>query len=168
MIILDEIFFILINGLIIYINITNISFNVLFTSYYYRNQTNDFSVIRDWVPYSNMTQSVKWLNFHLQHKDKVKVNLRTTNGALNTIENTTDGFIVDLTPPVLMSLGDGTEEGKDIEFQVQDTLDKKLPFVLTISLPTLLLTCTSIIEYICELTVGKHNIKKVASMIMIV
>ncbi|CAC5384518.1 unnamed protein product [Mytilus coruscus] len=85
------------------------------------NQTNDYSVIRDWVPYSNTTRSVKWLNFHLQHKDKVKVNLRTTNGALNTIVNTTDGFVVDLTPPTLISLGDGLEPGKDIEFQSGNT-----------------------------------------------
>lgn len=94
-----------------------------------RNQTNDFSVIRDWVPYSNTTRSVKWLNFHLQHKDKVKVNLRTTNGALNTIVNTTNGFVVDLTPPTLISLGDGLEPGKDIEFQVKNLFGHIVPLM---------------------------------------
>jgi len=80
------------------------------------------------VKFSNLTTSVKWLNFHLHHKDKVKLNLRTTNGALNTIVNSTDGFVVDLTPPVLIELGDGSTVGKDLEFQVYtiETSDKYL------------------------------------------
>jgi hypothetical protein len=93
---------------------------ILYFNFFFRNQTNDYSVIRDWVKFSNLTTSVKWLNFHLHHKDKVKLNLRTTNGALNTIVNSTDGFVVDLTPPVLIELGDGSTVGKDLEFQVRN------------------------------------------------
>jgi hypothetical protein len=74
--------------------------------------------VRDWVPLSNETREVDWVNFHLKHKDNVKVKLRTTNGALNSIINETDGFIVDLTPPVLVNLGDGSVLHEDNTFQV--------------------------------------------------
>jgi hypothetical protein len=59
--------------------------------------------VRDWVPLSNETREVDWVNFHLKHKDNVKE---------------TDGFIVDLTPPVLVNLGDGSVLHEDKTFQV--------------------------------------------------
>ena len=77
----------------------------------------DFEEIRDWTKFEASTTSVKWLNFHNRHKDRVKSSLRTTNKALNDIVNSTDGFVVDLTPPELHYLRDGTES-KDGEFQV--------------------------------------------------
>lgn len=75
-------------------------------------------MFRDWVTFSNETNYVEWVNFHLKHKDQVKVNLKTTNAAMNTIQNETTGFVIDLTPPVLVSLGDGPFLHQDITFQV--------------------------------------------------
>ena len=89
---------------------------------FYSNNTGNYEVFRDWVPFSNETEEVNWVNFHLQHKDHVKVQLRTTNGALNSVVNETDGFVVDLTPPVLVNLGDGAILGQDIAFQVSSQL----------------------------------------------
>eukprot|EP00105_Crassostrea_gigas_P044578 XP_019928726.1 PREDICTED: uncharacterized protein LOC105342845 [Crassostrea gigas] len=80
------------------------------------NLSQDYEEIRDWTKFDASTSSVKWLNFHNYHKDIIKTSLRTTNRALNEIVNTTDGFIVDLTPPQLHYLWDGDQE-KDREFQ---------------------------------------------------
>jgi hypothetical protein len=77
----------------------------------------NFEEIRDWTKFDALTTSVKWLNFHNHHKDRMMTSLRTTNKALNEIINKTDGFIVDLTPPQLHYLRDGSES-KDREFQV--------------------------------------------------
>jgi len=79
-------------------------------------------MIRDYTTFDNETTSVKWLNFHLNHKDRVRITLETMNGALNKIHNSTDGFIVDLTPPKLIYLGDGNNSNKDINFQVRNSL----------------------------------------------
>ena len=80
--------------------------------------TEDYEEIRDWTKFEASTRNVKWLNFHNHHKDRIKVSLRTTNKALSQIVNTTDGFVVDLTPPQLLYLWDGSW-GKDREFQVR-------------------------------------------------
>ena len=80
--------------------------------------SNDFTVIREWVTFSNDSTSAKWLNFHLAHRDRIKIELKTTNGALNSIVNETDSYVVDLTPPALSYLGDGLTQGDDIDFQV--------------------------------------------------
>ena len=85
---------------------------------FFRNMSQDYKEIRDWTKFEASTRSVKWLNFHNHHKDRIKVSLRTTNRALNQIVNTTDGFVVDLTPPQLHYLWDGAQ-GKDREFQVR-------------------------------------------------
>ncbi|CAG2251012.1 unnamed protein product [Mytilus edulis] len=82
-----------------------------------QNMSNDFSVIREWVTFSNDSTSAKWLNFHLAHRDRIKIELKTTNGALNSIVNETDTYVVDLTPPALSYLGDGLTQGGDIDFQ---------------------------------------------------
>ncbi|CAG2214886.1 unnamed protein product [Mytilus edulis] len=81
------------------------------------NLTDNFNIIRDFVPFSNTTDSVKWLNFQFQHKDRVKIDLRTTNGAHNSVVTSTDGYVVDITPPKLLHLGDGFVQQKDLEFQ---------------------------------------------------
>ena len=86
--------------------------------FFFRNMSQDYEEIRDWTKFEASTRSVKWLNFHNHHKDRIKVSLRTTNRALNQIVNTTDGFVVDLTPPQLHYLWDGAQ-GKDREFQVR-------------------------------------------------
>ena len=46
------------------------------------------------------------------------INLRTINQAVNHIDTPTNGFLVDLTPPMLRSLGDGLVVGQDADFQV--------------------------------------------------
>ncbi|XP_076076023.1 uncharacterized protein LOC143046845 [Mytilus galloprovincialis] len=81
------------------------------------NNTDHYEVVRDWITFSKEINSIEWVNFNLQHKDNVKVKLRTINTALNSIINETDGFVVDLTSPVLVSLGDGTLLNEDITFQ---------------------------------------------------
>lgn len=70
------------------------------------------------MPFNNDTESVQWLNFHLHHNDYITLKLRTTNRALNSIVNETDGFRVDLTPPKLIYIRDGTGDKEDAEFQV--------------------------------------------------
>ncbi|KAJ8321023.1 hypothetical protein KUTeg_002610 [Tegillarca granosa] len=86
-----------------------------------KNGSEDYEIARDWTSFDNTTTSVKWLNFHFHHRDRIKTVLQTTNGALNSIQNETDGFIVDLTPPLLVHIGDGNAQGKDIDYQSSDT-----------------------------------------------
>ncbi|VDI79784.1 Hypothetical predicted protein [Mytilus galloprovincialis] len=81
------------------------------------NNTEEYEVIKDWHTLHSKTDNIEWVNFHLHHKDQVKVKLKTTNAALNSIINETDGFVVDLTPAELVSLGDGTVLKKDETFQ---------------------------------------------------
>ncbi|KAK3609657.1 hypothetical protein CHS0354_035942 [Potamilus streckersoni] len=82
------------------------------------NDDGNYQVLKDWVEYDNTTTSIKWQNFHLKHRDRIKSLLRTTNNALNQITSVTNSFIIDLTPPVLEYVNDGTEEGIDYDFQV--------------------------------------------------
>lgn len=77
-----------------------------------------WELLRDWTTFDNDTFSVNWLNFHLNHRDCVKLVLNTTNGALITIQNETNGCVVDLTPPKLLYLGDGVNPREDRHFQV--------------------------------------------------
>jgi hypothetical protein len=78
----------------------------------------NYDVVRDWVQFSSQIDEVEWVNFHLKHKDHVKVKVKTTNAALNSITSETDGFVVDLSPPILLNLGDGTALNQDQIFQV--------------------------------------------------
>ncbi|CAG2187681.1 unnamed protein product [Mytilus edulis] len=94
------------------------------------NGSTDFNIIRNWVPFNNDTAGVKWLNFHLHHNDYIILTLRTTNGALNSIVNDTDGFLVDLTPPKLIYIRDGTDDIQDAEFQSNITaLSARFKFI---------------------------------------
>ncbi|XP_022102001.1 uncharacterized protein LOC110985344 [Acanthaster planci] len=81
------------------------------------NVTNDFEVIHKAESVGRDTSSIEWHHFHLKHKDQVYVNLRTINQALNHIDTPTNGFLVDLTPPNLRTLGDGLVYGEDADFQ---------------------------------------------------
>ncbi|KAL3873866.1 hypothetical protein ACJMK2_036950, partial [Sinanodonta woodiana] len=81
------------------------------------NDSGQFEVIKDFTTFSNDTSSASWQNFHLFHRDRVKLQLRAVNRALNTKDTETNSFIVDLTPPVLVNLGDGTIAMEDKEFQ---------------------------------------------------
>jgi hypothetical protein len=62
-------------------------------------------------------ESFTWHHFNLAHKLHVKTKLRATNGAYNTDNADTNGFIVDLTPPELDYIGDGVTPRTDIFFQ---------------------------------------------------
>ncbi|XP_038050876.1 uncharacterized protein LOC119724026 [Patiria miniata] len=79
--------------------------------------TSDFEVIHGADSVGSETTSIEWHHFHLHHKDQVYVNLRTINRAFNHIDTPTNGFLVDLTPPVLQTLGDGLDVGQDADFQ---------------------------------------------------
>ncbi|XP_071798137.1 uncharacterized protein [Asterias amurensis] len=81
------------------------------------NSTNDFEVIHEGESVGNDVSSIEWHHFHLHHKDQVYINLRTINQAVNHIDTPTNGFLVDLTPPILRSLGDGLVIGQDVDFQ---------------------------------------------------
>ncbi|XP_022103294.1 uncharacterized protein LOC110986022 [Acanthaster planci] len=81
------------------------------------NSTSDFEVIHEAESVGSVISSIEWHHFHLLHKDHVYVNLRTINKALNHIDTPTDGFLIDLTPPVLRNLGDGLVLGEDQDFQ---------------------------------------------------
>lgn len=78
-------------------------------------------MLRDWSTFSNTSSSVTWLNFNLEHEDRVKMELKVTNGALNSVTEETDGFVVDLTPPELTYLWDGLGSS-DIMYQVYCTI----------------------------------------------
>ncbi|KAK3104702.1 hypothetical protein FSP39_008103 [Pinctada imbricata] len=85
-----------------------------------RNHSTDFELLQDWVKFDNTTSSVTWRNFTFEHNDVVKTTLKTTNGALNTVTNTTDGFVVDLSPPDLLYIRDGLTT-TDIDYQADST-----------------------------------------------
>jgi hypothetical protein len=70
---------------------------------------------------SNTTLETGFFHLHLKHQDVVRTDLRVTNGALNQIQETTTGFLVDLTPPELIFIGDGAVLEKDMDYQVSIT-----------------------------------------------
>ena len=106
----------LVPSLFVFFRNLSSDFSLLFL---FRNLSSDFSIIRPYVTFSNDSTSAKWLNFHLSHRDRIKIELKTTNGALNSIVNETDTYVVDLTPPALQYLGDGLTQEQDIDFQVK-------------------------------------------------
>ncbi|XP_064643636.1 uncharacterized protein LOC135497734 [Lineus longissimus] len=67
----------------------------------------------------------QWAHFHLKHKDRVRTLLRATNGANNAITGTTDGFLVDLTPPKLDFIRVVDERNPEKDFKYQ-TVDNKM------------------------------------------
>ncbi|XP_078660674.1 uncharacterized protein LOC144905141 [Branchiostoma floridae x Branchiostoma belcheri] len=63
-----------------------------------------------------MTTSFRWHHFHLHQGDQVFVNLNVTNRALGVTTLQSDGFVLDLTPPVLKYLRDGLDPDKDAQY----------------------------------------------------
>ncbi|XP_053400990.1 uncharacterized protein LOC123541000 [Mercenaria mercenaria] len=86
-----------------------------------RRHGSDWATIKEWSKFGKHSKMAEWRNFHLNHNDEVKSTVKAANGALNDVETETDGFIVDLTSPLLEHLNDGSVSGKDIEFQVNAT-----------------------------------------------
>jgi hypothetical protein len=80
--------------------------------------SNDFAILRNWTLFSNTTSSITWLNFHHEHRDRIRTTLKTTDGALRYITNSTDSFVVDLTPPLLLYIRDGAM-AKDRDYQAR-------------------------------------------------
>ncbi|KAK3101942.1 hypothetical protein FSP39_007535 [Pinctada imbricata] len=89
----------------------------------------NYSVIRDWVTLTKTATEVKWLNFDLSHRDQVKSELMTINGATTALTVYTSGFILDLTRPDLKYLRDGLTS-TDREFQSNtDSLSVSFKYV---------------------------------------
>lgn len=74
--------------------------------------------IKEWSKFEKSIKSAEWRNFHLEHNDEIRTTVKATNGALNDIDVESNGFLVDLTPPLLGHLNDGSVTGKDIAYQV--------------------------------------------------
>jgi hypothetical protein len=87
--------------------------------FFYRNMSYSYETVQNWAPFPASVSSVKWLKFHHRHGDRIRTSLRTTNNALNAIINTTNSFIVDVTPPYLHHLRDGLQP-RDQEYQVRE------------------------------------------------
>ncbi|XP_019614832.1 PREDICTED: uncharacterized protein LOC109462715, partial [Branchiostoma belcheri] len=68
-----------------------------------------------------MTTSFRWHHFHLHQGDQVFVNLNVTNRALGVTTLQSDGFVLDLTPPVLKYLRDGLDPDKDAQYSSSTT-----------------------------------------------
>ncbi|XP_046574117.1 uncharacterized protein LOC124282192 [Haliotis rubra] len=83
--------------------------------------SSEFEVLRDWKTLSKDIRQIELHSFHLNHQDIVKTKLKTINNALGSVEQTTDGFVVDLIPPRMVFLGDGREQNKDTDFQTSTT-----------------------------------------------
>ncbi|XP_067658325.1 uncharacterized protein [Haliotis asinina] len=85
-----------------------------------KDMSSEFEVLKDWKTLNTNISQFEWHNFNLGHRDVVKTKLRTTNKALASVEQTTDGFVVDLTPPRMTFIGDGSVTNVDAEFQESD------------------------------------------------
>ncbi|KAI8514390.1 hypothetical protein Bbelb_087140 [Branchiostoma belcheri] len=68
-----------------------------------------------------LTTSFRWHHFHLHQGDQVFVNLNVTNRALGVTTLQSDGFVLDLTPPVLKYLRDGLDSDKDAQYSSSTT-----------------------------------------------
>ena len=87
--------------------------------------------------------------FFSQHRDVVRTTIRATNGALNTNSQTSDSFVVDLTPPDLLYIYDGLGNA-DIEFQVR--LSVCLCVCLSVCLFVYLDVIMSVFMSICSMS----------------
>ncbi|XP_060596420.1 uncharacterized protein LOC132750448 [Ruditapes philippinarum] len=83
-----------------------------------KRQGNDWTIIKEWTKFAKAERTAEWRNFHLAHNDKIKSSIKATNGALNDIDTESDGFLIDLTSPLLGYLNDGPDNQKDIQYQV--------------------------------------------------
>ena len=62
-------------------------------------------------------------HMHFTHGDTVQISVSVTNGAGSTTEAESNGFLVDLTDPVMYTLRDGYNSDKDLEYTVRLTLN---------------------------------------------
>ncbi|XP_035696857.1 uncharacterized protein LOC118430254 [Branchiostoma floridae] len=80
------------------------------------NRTHSSEIIHEKTSVGPDASHINWHKFHLHHGDHVSVQLETTNQAMSSTVTSSDGFIMDLTKPVMVHLGDGAEPGKDRAF----------------------------------------------------
>ncbi|GFR58918.1 protein jagged-2 [Elysia marginata] len=84
--------------------------------------------IMDFDTVDNYTSTVEYHHLSLQHGDLVKSTLRVTNGAQTSVERVTNGIVVDLTPPVMTQMWDGSG-GSDIQYtSSQGSLSARFTF----------------------------------------
>ncbi|KAK3788402.1 hypothetical protein RRG08_044436, partial [Elysia crispata] len=84
--------------------------------------------IMDFDTVDNYTSTVEYHHLSLQHGDLVKSTLRVTNGAQTSIQAVTNGIVVDLTPPVMTQMWDGSG-GSDIQYtSTQGSLSARFTF----------------------------------------
>ena len=62
-------------------------------------------------------------HMHFTHGDTVQISISVTNGAGSSTEAESNGFLVDLTDPVMYTLRDGYNSDKDLEYTVRFTPD---------------------------------------------
>ncbi|KAI8486030.1 hypothetical protein Bbelb_361300, partial [Branchiostoma belcheri] len=86
------------------------------TSHSEGNRTHSSEVIHDKTSVGPDATHINWHKFHLHHGDHVSVQLKATNQALDSTVTSSDGFIMDMTKPVMVHLGDGAEPGQDRAF----------------------------------------------------
>ncbi|XP_033105583.1 uncharacterized protein LOC117107873 isoform X2 [Anneissia japonica] len=82
----------------------------------------EFEVIHEPESVGPNTSFFEWHHFHLKDGDDVFIELEAINQAGLALSKQSDGFRVDLTPPIMTFIGDGSTPGEDIEFQSNDTL----------------------------------------------
>ena len=62
-------------------------------------------------------------HMHFTHGDTVQISVSVTNRAGSSTEAESNGFLVDLTDPVMYTLRDGYNSDKDLEYTVRFTPD---------------------------------------------
>ncbi|XP_066275501.1 uncharacterized protein [Branchiostoma lanceolatum] len=80
------------------------------------SRTNSSEIIHEKTTVGPGATQINWHKFHLHHGDHVVVQLETTNQAMDSTVTSSDGFVLDLTRPVMVHLGDGSEPGEDRAF----------------------------------------------------
>ncbi|KAI8487517.1 hypothetical protein Bbelb_347510 [Branchiostoma belcheri] len=86
------------------------------------NRTHSSEIIHEKTSVGPDVTHINWHKFHLHHGDHVTVQLEVTNQAMDSTVTSSDGFIMDMTKPVMVHLGDGAEPGEDRAFSVNDLL----------------------------------------------
>ncbi|XP_066289112.1 uncharacterized protein [Branchiostoma lanceolatum] len=86
------------------------------TSFSEGNKTHTSEIIHEKTSVGPDAAQINWHKFHLHHGDHVSVQLEATNQAMDSTVTSSDGFVMDLTKPVMVHLGDGAEPGEDRAF----------------------------------------------------
>ncbi|KAI8482777.1 hypothetical protein Bbelb_394390 [Branchiostoma belcheri] len=85
------------------------------------NRTHSSEIIHEKTSVGPDVTHINWHKFHLHHGDHVSVQLEVTNQAMDSTVTSSDGFIMDMTKPVMVHLGDGAEPGEDRAFSADSS-----------------------------------------------